>query len=579
MNNLPALCLLVFVACDTPQTIEAGCGNGVIEFSEVCDDGNDDNSDSCLTSCVEASCGDGFVQLDLEACDDGNAIEEDGCDSRCHLTGNTSYDDDGDCFCELAPCTGSLEPSCEEVVAGDCDDSNATVSPVASDEPDLSALDSNCDGIDGDFQQVIFVKTDGNPRALGTSPAAAVPSIEIALMLANNTDRAWILISGDYAMMPLDPWSVGVNLAGGYDAAFVTRAGRSTLSLPSSGLVVQGAAVATWQSLAFVASDAVDPGAQSVALILEGTYGLILENCSVGAGDGAAGESGISGRNGVAGGAGGVGGPGGGRTFATRGAAGSSRCAATGGYGGTGSLSGNPPVISARGENAATLRGEPPALGGAAGVGNFSSGSPGANGRPGPLASPGAHAGQDTLWVNRALQLQSGAVGGSGYPGGGGGGGGGGSGRNAIQMIISGGGGGGGGGGGCGGEGGNGGSPGGSSVGIVLDDASVQLLGSEVISGNGGEAGHGGQGGSGGISGPGGAGGPLGNAFGGAGGRGASGGSAGQGGSGVGGASIAVYCQGTSDFTQSSATLSTGAPGAAVNGGHAGVQAETTGCD
>jgi hypothetical protein len=43
----------------------------------------------------------------------------------------------------------------------DCDDANAAIHPGAADAPDLSFVDSNCDGIDGDESQAVFVATTG----------------------------------------------------------------------------------------------------------------------------------------------------------------------------------------------------------------------------------------------------------------------------------------------------------------------------------------------------------------------------------------------------------------------------------
>ncbi len=57
------------------------CGNEVVEDGEACDDGNDDNTDACLDSCEEPSCGDGYVWADNEECDDGG--ETDLCDDDC----------------------------------------------------------------------------------------------------------------------------------------------------------------------------------------------------------------------------------------------------------------------------------------------------------------------------------------------------------------------------------------------------------------------------------------------------------------------------------------------------------------
>jgi len=53
-----------------PVTIE--CGNGTEEAGEECDDGNQINTDACLNTCVEATCGDEFVQAGVEDCDDGD---------------------------------------------------------------------------------------------------------------------------------------------------------------------------------------------------------------------------------------------------------------------------------------------------------------------------------------------------------------------------------------------------------------------------------------------------------------------------------------------------------------------------
>ncbi|MEZ4340277.1 MAG: DUF4215 domain-containing protein [Sandaracinaceae bacterium] len=48
-----------------------GCGDGILHPGEECDDGNEDNTDLCLDTCVAASCGDGYVGPG-ETCDDGN---------------------------------------------------------------------------------------------------------------------------------------------------------------------------------------------------------------------------------------------------------------------------------------------------------------------------------------------------------------------------------------------------------------------------------------------------------------------------------------------------------------------------
>ncbi|MCA9661711.1 MAG: DUF4215 domain-containing protein [Myxococcales bacterium] len=67
----------------TATTGDAVCGDGVQEGGEECDDGNQDNTDGCLNTCVAASCGDGFVQAGVEECDDGNDFDKDFCSNAC----------------------------------------------------------------------------------------------------------------------------------------------------------------------------------------------------------------------------------------------------------------------------------------------------------------------------------------------------------------------------------------------------------------------------------------------------------------------------------------------------------------
>jgi cysteine-rich repeat protein len=67
--------------------LEARCGDGVTRTDlvaqddgfEECDDGNTDNTDGCLNTCLQARCGDGLLQAGVEACDDGNDNNNDGC--------------------------------------------------------------------------------------------------------------------------------------------------------------------------------------------------------------------------------------------------------------------------------------------------------------------------------------------------------------------------------------------------------------------------------------------------------------------------------------------------------------------
>ena len=80
-----------------PCVFIAVCGNGILTSDEACDDGNKVSGDGCSADCktVEPGwqcrvpgkkcvtlCGDG-VKTATETCDDGNAVSGDGCSSTC----------------------------------------------------------------------------------------------------------------------------------------------------------------------------------------------------------------------------------------------------------------------------------------------------------------------------------------------------------------------------------------------------------------------------------------------------------------------------------------------------------------
>ncbi|APR75570.1 Multiple EGF-like-domain protein 3 precursor [Minicystis rosea] len=118
----------------TSSTGGAGpsCGDGKVDATETCDDGNATEGDGCSKGCVIESgftcsgepsvcaptCGDGII-AGAEACDDGNANDGDGCAKDC--TSESGYSCDGLPSTCVAVCGDGLVVGAEA-----CDDTNTT---------------------------------------------------------------------------------------------------------------------------------------------------------------------------------------------------------------------------------------------------------------------------------------------------------------------------------------------------------------------------------------------------------------------------------------------------------------------
>ena len=70
--------------------LDASCGDGFLHAGiEECDDANADDTDDCVSGCLDASCGDGFLHAGVEECDDGGVLNGDGCSATCTNEGTT----------------------------------------------------------------------------------------------------------------------------------------------------------------------------------------------------------------------------------------------------------------------------------------------------------------------------------------------------------------------------------------------------------------------------------------------------------------------------------------------------------
>jgi hypothetical protein len=74
--------------------------------------------------------------------------------------GTTAYDDDGDCVCEVAPCTGSVDSTCNPVVGGDCNDADPLMYP-GNTENTTNRVDDNCNGLIDEDPDYLDIDGDG----------------------------------------------------------------------------------------------------------------------------------------------------------------------------------------------------------------------------------------------------------------------------------------------------------------------------------------------------------------------------------------------------------------------------------
>lgn len=465
--------------------------------------------------------------------------------------------------------------------AQDCGPTSAAIHPGAPDTPDLSFVDSNCDGIDGTERAAVFVSPTGNDGDPGTK-AKPKRQIQAAVIEAAKSDKDVFAAAGLYGQVDAE---TGVAVYGGYDPSTWRRSTQLTTTITGTpqGLFLAGDKDVLLQLVTVSGTAGSGVNVYGVR-VLDGSE-LSLQRVTVTAADALSGSPGRSGANGGAGAPGfdGVDG----RCDITyaggQGGSGGSSPAGNIGNGGTGGYGGNDGGYKTDGQpgyagGGGIPGGGPPGGAGGAGGRTGNPGRLGGNGQPGADGASGfsGEGGKTPGTAGIAWTGQAGFPGTGGRAGQGGGGGGGGGGQTGAFVTDGrGNGAGGGGGSGSGGARGEGGGWGGGSFGIYLYFSTLTVSDSSSIkAGNGGA---GGAGGSGGLGGPGAAGGRGATnctseiGAGGSGGPGGAGGQGGGGGGGLGGPSVGIFKAGTSSLTvDDSSTVKFGSGSAGGPGGSGG---------
>src|SRR5262249_38169480 len=108
---------------------------------------------------------------------------------------------------------------------------------VTRDTPDLKFVDSNCDGIDGDAKNAVFVAPDGNDAAPGTMKRP-LRTLSAAVRVAQARHRNVYAALGTYDERTGLQLVSGVSIFGGYSRSWKRSASMRTVVVGSPQAVV-----------------------------------------------------------------------------------------------------------------------------------------------------------------------------------------------------------------------------------------------------------------------------------------------------------------------------------------------------
>ena len=156
--------------CRGGSCVPVGCGNGLPDFGEDCDDLNTVNGDGCDNDCtfscsIDRDCydsdrcnGDEQCEISTHTCQPGTPVD---CDDQDPCTEDRCNAMDGVCFHPVRDGDGDGEASVALGECGtDCDDSNPAVFSGAEELCD--GIDNNCDGDTDEEAPTWYLDCDGD---------------------------------------------------------------------------------------------------------------------------------------------------------------------------------------------------------------------------------------------------------------------------------------------------------------------------------------------------------------------------------------------------------------------------------
>lgn len=149
--------------------ITDNCGNGVLDYGEVCDDGNVLDGDGCSHDCKSReTCGNHIVDRARgEECDDGSTVDGDGCSHDCKIEGCGN---------------GKLDPG------EDCDGGPSATYNVAK---ETAICNSDCTWIkhgDGKVNKVAGEECDGDNQGHGNGHTCESPTCNADCTVSKHGD-------------------------------------------------------------------------------------------------------------------------------------------------------------------------------------------------------------------------------------------------------------------------------------------------------------------------------------------------------------------------------------------------------